>query len=178
MSARIGDPGDPLEDITSERYRSVIGHVPTPVVIVAAVSAEGPSGLAIGSFVSISLDPLLVGFLAAKTSSSWPVIRGVGRFCINVLADDQISVSRTFATRGADKFASVRWRPGPSGMPIIDGCVAWIDCAIHDEIGAGDHVLVLGRVEALELARDTHALVFHRGDYTSTAAAALAEGQG
>ncbi len=167
-----------MEDVTPELYRAVIGHVPTPVVIVTAAGAEGPSGLAIGSFVSVSLDPLLVGFFPAKTSSSWPNIRDVGRFCINVLADDQISVSQTFATRGGDKFASVQWRPGPSGMPIIDGCVAWIDCELDKEIDAGDHVLVLARVDALDLARDAHALVFHRGDYTSTAAAALVEGEG
>lgn len=164
--------------VTLERYRTVMGQVPTPVVIVTSAGPEGPSGLAIGSFVSISLDPLLVGFFSAKTSSSWPVIRKVGRFCINVLADDQISVSQTFATPGGDDFGSVQWQPGASGMPILDGCVVWIDCELDKEIDAGDHVLVLGRVNALDLARDAHALVFHRGDYTSTAAAPLAEEEG
>lgn len=167
-----------MDELTPERYRTVLGHVPTPVVIVTAAGADGPSGLAIGSFVSVSLDPLLVGFFPARTSSSWPVIREVGRFCINVLADDQVSVSQAFAARGGDKFASVECHSGPSGMPIIDGCVAWIDCTLDDEIDAGDHTLVLGRVDALDLPRDAHALVFHRGDYTSTAAAALIEGDG
>ncbi len=165
-------------EVSPERYRTTIGHVPTAVVVVTAAGPAGPLGLAIGSFVSVSLDPLLVGFFPAKTSSSWPAIRDVARFCINVLADDQISVSQTFAARGGDKFAAIDWQPGPSEAPILDGCVAWIDCELDTEIDTGDHVLVLGRVKALELGRDAHALVFHRGDYTSTAATRLEEGEG
>ena len=163
---------------TAEDFRAVLGHVPTPVVVVTATGPDGPLGLAIGSFTSVSLDPLLVGFLPARTSSSWAAMRGIGSFCVNVLADDQVDVSRTFAARGVDRFAAVAWRPAPSGAPIIDGAVAWIDCLLDDELDAGDHVLVLGRVTALDLGRDAHALVFHRGDYTSTAAAAVLDGQG
>lgn len=166
-----------MPDLTPERFRSVIGHIPTAVVVVTAAGPDGPVGLAIGSFVSVSLDPLLVGFLPAKTSSSWPLIRDVGQFCINVLADDQTEVSGTFATKGGDKFASLAWQPGQSGVPVLDGCVAWIDCELDRELDAGDHVLVLGRVVDLDVERDAHALVFHRGDYTSTAAAAITEGE-
>ncbi len=164
-------------DVTPERYRTIIGHVPTAVVVVTAAGPNGPLGLAIGSFASVSLDALLVGFFPATTSSSWPNIRNVGRFCINVLADDQTPISRTFATRGGDKFATIQWQRGPSGAPVLDGCVAWIDCDLDSEIDTGDHVLALGKVTALELARDAHALVFHRGDYTSTAATQLEEGE-
>lgn len=167
-----------MEEVTPERFREVLGHVPTSVVVVTAAGPEGPVALAIGSFVSVSLEPLLIGFFPAKTSSSWPIIRNLGRFCVNVLADDQTSLSRTFAARGGDKFASVDWRPGPSGAPVLDGCVVWLDCDLDVEVDAGDHVLVLGKVTALELSRDAHALVFHRGDYTSTAAERLAEGEG
>jgi flavin reductase (DIM6/NTAB) family NADH-FMN oxidoreductase RutF len=167
-----------MEPVTPERYREILAHVPTSVVVITAAGADGPAALAIGSFVSVSLDPLLIGFFPAKTSSSWPIIRGVGRFCVNVLADDQVDLSRTFAIRGGDKFATVRWRPGPSGAPVLDGCVVHIDCDLHSETDAGDHVLVLGAVTWIDLARDAHALVFHRGDYTSTAAATITDGQG
>ena len=148
------------------------------MVVVTAATPGGPAGLAIGSFTSVSLDPPLIGFFPARTSTSWPAIRGAGRFCVNVLADDQTALSRAFAVPGGDKFASARWRPGPSGAPIIEGCVAWLDCALDSELDAGDHVLVLGRVEALDIERDVHALVFHRGSYTTTAAAAVVEGRG
>ncbi len=161
-----------------ERFREVLGHVPTPVVIVTATGPKGPAAMAIGSFVSVSLDPLLVGFFPAKTSSSWPMIRDAGQFCINVLAEDQAHLSQGFATRGADKFTGVAWTPGEAGAPVLSDCVAWIACDLESEIDAGDHFLVLGKVTGLDLARDAHALVFHRGDYTSTAMAALTEGEG
>lgn len=166
-----------MPDLGPERFRSVIGHIPTAVVVVTAAGPDGPAGLAIGSFVSVSLDPLLVGFFPAKTSSSWPVIREVGRFCINVLADDQAEVSGRFAAKGGDKFASIAWRPGRFGAPVIDGCVARIDCELDHELNVGDHVLVLGRVVDFGVARDAPALVFHRGDYASTAAGRLVEGE-
>ena len=146
--------------------------------MITAAGEHGPAGLAVGSFVSVSLDPMLVGFFPASTSSSWPVIKQTSRFCVNVLADDQTELSRRFAARGGDKFDGVAWRPSPSGAPILDECVVWIDCELEAEIDAGDHVLVLGRVTALDICRDAHALVFHRGDYTSTAAASLAAGEG
>lgn len=155
---------------TAEAFRSVLGHVPTPVVVVTAMGPEGPLGLAIGSFTSVSLDPLLVGFFPARTSGSWAAMRGAGGFCVNVLAADQQDVCRVFATPGADRFAAVTWAPSPSGAPVLAGAVAWIDCALEAELDAGDHLLVLGRVTALAPTRDTHALVFHRGTYTSTAA--------
>jgi len=161
---------------TPERFREVLGHVPTPVVIVTAAGEDGAAAMAIGSFVSISLDPLLVGFFPAKTSSSWPLIRAVGRFCINVLADDQAELSGAFATRGGDKFAGIAWKPGTSGAPVLDDCVAWIECELESEIDTGDHLLALGAVTGLDVAREAHALVFHRGNYTSTAAAAITEG--
>ena len=167
-----------MEPVTPDRYREVLAHVPTSVVVITAAAPDGPAALAIGSFVSVSLDPLLIGFFPAKTSSSWPTIRSVGRFCVNVLADDQTALSQTFAARGGDKFVGVNWRPSPTGAPILEGCVVRIDCDLHSEIDVGDHVLVLGAVTDLELMRDAHALVFHRGDYTSTAAVALTEGQG
>jgi 3-hydroxy-9,10-secoandrosta-1,3,5(10)-triene-9,17-dione monooxygenase reductase component len=162
---------------TPERFREVLGHVPTPVVIVTAAGSNGPAAMAIGSFVSVSLDPLLVGFFPAKTSSSWPLIRDAGRFCINVLADDQAELSGAFATRSTDKFSGISWKPGASGAPRLADCVAWIECDLQSELDAGDHLLVLGTVTALDLPRDAHALVFHRGDYTSTAAAAITDGE-
>jgi 3-hydroxy-9,10-secoandrosta-1,3,5(10)-triene-9,17-dione monooxygenase reductase component len=93
------------------------------------------------------------------------------------LAYDQTDLSRTFASPATDRFAGLAWSTAPSGAPIIAGAVAWIDCALEGELDAGDHLLVLGRVIALDLARDAHALVFHRGDYTSTAATALLDGR-
>jgi flavin reductase (DIM6/NTAB) family NADH-FMN oxidoreductase RutF/DNA-binding IclR family transcriptional regulator len=152
--------------IESDVFRRVLGQYPTGVCIVTATTSDGaPAGLAVGSFTSVSLDPPLVAFLPAKSSTSWPKMRSVGSFCVNVLAADQDQVCRAFAVAGGDKFAGLTWRPAESGAPILDGVLAWIDCdldAIHE---AGDHEIVLGRVRALEIERPALPLVFFQGGY-------------
>ncbi|CAN5204822.1 flavin reductase [soil metagenome] len=146
--------------------RSVFGHYPTGVVVAAAVNDGVPVGMAIGSFSSVSLDPPLVAFMPDRTSTSFPGIREAGSFCINVLSDDQETVCRTFATRGADKFAELAWSPAPgTGSPLLDDVVAWVDCEIEEIIEAGDHYIVLGRVMDLGVAASRSPLLFFQGGY-------------
>jgi len=152
--------------IDPQDYRRTLGNYPTGVVIITGVDTEGPVGLAIGSFASVSLDPPLVGFLPDKGSSSWPKIHESGSFCVNVLASDQLGVCRAFASRGGDKYQSIDWTPGPTGSPVIDGVVAWIDCTIERVDEAGDHWFVLGRVVEMQVPRDdVGPLLFLRGAY-------------
>ena len=149
----------------SARFRQVLGHFPTGVSVISAVHDGRPVGMAIGSFFSISLDPPLVGFCAAKTSSTWPKLQGAGRFCVNILADDQEDVSRVFASKEADKFAGLAYDHSPLGAPRLGGALAWIDCelsAVHD---AGDHDIAIGAVHDLHVAHDGKPLVFFRGGY-------------
>src|SRR4051794_7764276 len=100
-------------------YRQVLGRVPTSVAIIASTNGGGPVGVAVGSFTSVSLDPPLVGFLIATTSTTWPAIEATGGFCASVLHADHEQICRLFATRGADKFAACEWTSAPSGRPII-----------------------------------------------------------
>jgi flavin reductase (DIM6/NTAB) family NADH-FMN oxidoreductase RutF/DNA-binding IclR family transcriptional regulator len=160
--------------IEAQRFRHVLGHFPTGVVVATAIDDAGdPTGMAVGSFTSVSLDPALIAFLPAKSSTSFPRIRNAGSFCINVLADDQEEVCRAFATRGGDKFAGVGWRPAPSGAPVLDGVVAWIDCSLEDVLESGDHYIVLGRVGDLAVASDASPLLFFRGGYGQFRTASL-----
>jgi 3-hydroxy-9,10-secoandrosta-1,3,5(10)-triene-9,17-dione monooxygenase reductase component len=146
--------------------RDVLGHFATGVVVVTARAGDGDLlGFTCQSFASLSLDPPLVSFSPARTSSTWPRIRAAARFCINVLAEDQQRYSDQFARSGTDKYAGVRWRPGPSGAPVLDGVCAWIDCALWREYDGGDHTIVLGRVEALGADAARAPLLFHRGRY-------------
>jgi flavin reductase (DIM6/NTAB) family NADH-FMN oxidoreductase RutF len=161
-------------DIDGLSFRRVLGHFPTGVVIVAAIEADGePIGMSVGSFTSVSLDPPLVAFLPARTSTSWPRIAATGRFCVSVLSRDQEELCRAFAVSGADKFREVAWRPAPSGAPIIEGSLAWIDCDLDAVVDGGDHVIVLGRVRALDVESSDHPLVFFRGGFVHFESAGL-----
>jgi 3-hydroxy-9,10-secoandrosta-1,3,5(10)-triene-9,17-dione monooxygenase reductase component len=145
-------------------FRTVLGRLPTGVVIVTGGDPEHPSGLVVGSFMSQSLDPPLVAVSPAKTSTSWPALQDGGFFCANVLHGDQTELARAFARSGTDKFAGVPWRPAPvTGAPVLEGVAAWIDCKIERTIEAGDHWLVLGEVLELAVEVEGGALVFHSG---------------
>jgi flavin reductase (DIM6/NTAB) family NADH-FMN oxidoreductase RutF len=171
--AAVGSEGftdivPPMSEATfdSPHFRNVMGHLPTGVSIVTSHSeAEGPAGLAVGSFMSVSLEPPLIAVSPALTSTSWPAIRDTGHFCVNVLSEGQAEVARRFAVSGGDKFTDLEWRHGPSGAPILEGAVAWIDCEIHSEQEAGDHWLVLGLVLELDLGDAADPLIFHRGAF-------------
>jgi DNA-binding IclR family transcriptional regulator len=111
------------------------------------------------------LDPALVAFLPDHSSTSWPKIRQAGRFCVNILAAGQEPVCRAFASKAPDKFAGLRWRPGNSGAPVLDGVVAWIECELEAVYPAGDHDIAIGRVSDLQLGEPTLPLVFFEGGY-------------
>jgi 3-hydroxy-9,10-secoandrosta-1,3,5(10)-triene-9,17-dione monooxygenase reductase component len=149
-------------------FRTVLGRLPTGVVIVTGGELDSPSGLVVGSFMSVSLDPPLVAVCPAKTSTSWPNIQAAGHFCANVLHHEQAELARTFARSGGDKFAGIPWRHAPStGAPLLEGVSAWIDCKIYSTIEAGDHWLVLGEILELGVEATGGALVFHGGTLKS-----------
>lgn len=147
-------------------FRTVLGSYPTGVCVVTAQDEAGRrSGLVVGSFTSISLDPPLVGFFPDKRSSTWPAIEQVGRFCVNVLGADQIALCQRFSAKGDDKFAELAHGVSPSGQPLLDDAVAWIDCTIDRVIEVGDHWFVVGAVEALGAQDGRNPLLFFKGGY-------------
>lgn len=163
------------ESIDPQTYRRVLGQYPTGVCVVTAISPEhGLSGMVVGSFTSVSLDPPLIAFFPAKSSTSWPKIEAAGHFCVNILSADQEDVCRTFFATSGDKFTGLKTTPASSGAPVIDGAVAWIDCAIDRVDDAGDHYLVMGRVLELGTATAALPLLFFQGGYGRFAPMSLA----
>lgn len=150
----------------SRTFRNTMGQFSTGVVIATGMLRGEPAGFAAQSFVSLSLDPPLIALCPGKTSTSWPKLREAGKFCINVLAADQKAVCDTMAKSGIDKFASIPWRTGTTGSPIIAGVIAWIDCEVEAEHEAGDHTIAVGRVVDLGVdAPEKSPLLFFQGRY-------------
>ncbi|MFC8178965.1 flavin reductase family protein [Rhodococcus sp. NPDC057297] len=148
-------------------FRTVLGEFTTGVVVVTSLDSEGtPIGLAVGSFASVSLEPPLVAFFVAHTSTTFPRIAAAGRFCANILSHDQVDVCRGFSRSGGNKFDGVAWEPSPSGSPVLDGVHGWIDCTITSVQRLGDHDLVVGEVHQLDAAAgDRSPLVFYRSGF-------------
>jgi flavin reductase (DIM6/NTAB) family NADH-FMN oxidoreductase RutF len=145
----------------------VLGHFASGVTVVTGGGPSTPAGFTCQSFSSLSLDPPLVVVLPGRSSTSWPRIARFGRFCVNVLSEEQLPLSATFAHPGVDKFAGVAWSPSPLGSPILAGASAWIDCQVDDVHLGGDHFIVVGAVQHCASA-DTPPLLFHRGNYATT----------
>jgi 3-hydroxy-9,10-secoandrosta-1,3,5(10)-triene-9,17-dione monooxygenase reductase component len=160
--------GDPTtESFDEATFRSVLARFATGVVVVTGETEEGPAGLTCQSFSSLSLDPPLVLLSTARSSTTWPRIAATGRFAVNVLAAGQEAVSDRFAVSGGDKFAGQGWRRGALGNPLLDGALAHVECDIEALHDGGDHVIVVGRVRALEapgLASESP-LVYYRSRY-------------
>jgi 3-hydroxy-9,10-secoandrosta-1,3,5(10)-triene-9,17-dione monooxygenase reductase component len=159
--------GEPAEvDLTHDpvTFRRVLSHFATGVVVVTAFDDE-PVGMTCQSFSSLSLDPPLVVFCPAHTSTTWPRIRAVGVFAVNILAAEQEALCRQFAVSGGDKFVGVAWRRGLAGAPVLDGAVAHIECRLEQVFDGGDHAIVTGRPVAVgeDPARDP--LLFFRARY-------------
>lgn len=155
--------------IDPQEFRRVLGHFPTGVTVVTAPGDDGPTGMAIGSFASVSLEPPLVMFCPAKDSSSWERMKPAGRFCVNVLGAHQAEVCGVFASKADDKFAGIEWTTEVTGAPVLPGALAWIDCEPYAVYDGGDHDIVVGRVVALGTGHDhdlDHGpLLFFRGGY-------------
>lgn len=166
------------EAVNPALFRQVLGQYPTGVVVITALSPEGePLGMTVGSFTSVSLNPPLVAFLPDKKSSSWRSLRESGTaFGVNVLAADQETVCREVAVRKSRKFDGMSWRRSEYGNPVLSGCVAFIDCETENIVDAGDHHIVVGRVESASIQRPTNPLLFYRGGYGSFRPRSLAAG--
>ncbi|MBF6079530.1 flavin reductase family protein [Nocardia beijingensis] len=155
-----------LPELDPALMRTVLGHFATGVVAITGIDPDtaAPTGLAANSFTSVSLNPPLIAFCVATTSTSWPRVRASGRYTVNILSEAQEPVCRQLAARGAEKFRGIEWRPSPAGAPILDDSLAWIEAELEAEHPAGDHIIVVSRVRHLH-ASDLAPLIFFRGRY-------------
>lgn len=162
----IGTVTESVDSIDNDRFREVLGHFGSGVVVVTATVDGVPLGLTCQSFASVSLAPPLVSFCVTRTSRRYPRIRQTGRFCVNVLAEGQAGLSRAFGVDDPTGWAGVEWvQPAEADSPVLAGAHAWIDCRLEAELPAGDHTIVLGRVTALAADSSRQPLLFYRGQY-------------
>jgi 3-hydroxy-9,10-secoandrosta-1,3,5(10)-triene-9,17-dione monooxygenase reductase component len=150
--------------VDGAEMRRVLGHFATGVTVVTGTADGRPVGFVCQSFTSVSLDPPLVLFCPANTSTSWPLIQQSKSFSVNVLAADQTELCQRFATSGGDKFDGALWHETAWG-PSLDGVLATVHCDIDQVHAAGDHDVVIGRVRKLVTHRDFGPLLFFKGQF-------------
>jgi flavin reductase (DIM6/NTAB) family NADH-FMN oxidoreductase RutF len=143
-------------------FKESMARVSSTVVVVTTMTQAGPHGTTVSAFMSLSVNPPMIVVSLDCASELLARIRGVNRFGVNVLSHDQADIARSFARKarkGSEKFVGVRWALD-HGMPRLDGTASWLSCWAARLVEGGDHVLVIGVVEAAEVA-DGLPLTYH-----------------
>lgn len=155
-----------LEPVRSaDQLRQAFGYFPSGVLALCAAVDGVPIGMAASSFTSVSLSPPLVSVCIQKTSATWPVLRDRGRLGLSVLAEHQDRQCASLASKHGDRFAGSEWVSTSDAAVLIGGASLWLDCSLHVEVPAGDHLVVLLQVHRLRTDPTRAPLVFHGSQF-------------
>lgn len=167
-----GNPEPDLEPKTIEdiaAFKMAMRHLAGAVAVVTTGQGDGRTGFTATSVSSFSLEPPTLIVCLNRTSSSWPIVRNHGGFCVNLLAHDQSHVADRFAGRGGAKgtgrYEGADWERQPSGSLGLAGALATIDCTLDEAIERHSHVILLGRVNAVAARGDAEPLLYWHGAY-------------
>jgi 3-hydroxy-9,10-secoandrosta-1,3,5(10)-triene-9,17-dione monooxygenase reductase component len=156
-------PTPPAPDARS--FRDALGRFATGVAFVTAAPGGQPHGLIVNSLTSVSLEPPLVSYSPARSSLTWARMRTARRFGVNVLGRQHETFAKRATPPGADRFAGLDWQPGRGGAALVTDALATLECEIVAEHPAGDHWIVLARVDELRIAPGGDPLLFFAGAF-------------
>jgi flavin reductase (DIM6/NTAB) family NADH-FMN oxidoreductase RutF len=152
-------------NLTPSSLREAFGHFPTGVVAIAAQVEGVREGLASSTFVPVSLEPPLVSFCVQNTSTTWPKLKGLPMLGISVLGEAHDAAALTLAAKTGDRFAGLETVSYTSGAVFIKGTGLWLESAIEQLIPAGDHTIVVLRVNGVTVDAEVAPIVFHRSTF-------------
>ncbi|HEX5015886.1 MAG TPA: flavin reductase family protein [Candidatus Limnocylindrales bacterium] len=167
----MSDPSAPtVTAIAPGAFRKVMGHFVTGITVVTTLQGGRPRGITVNALTSVSLDPPLVVVALDRRRFITPSVHETGRYAVNVLSEDQQALSDCFAGAAVepsrDDFCGASWTPGPTGLPLLDGAIATLECTVTETFQAGDHELFVARVDSLGNA-EPHPmpLLYYRRQY-------------
>jgi flavin reductase (DIM6/NTAB) family NADH-FMN oxidoreductase RutF len=155
--------------LTRDEYRRLIGCFATGVTVITAAHGEEVRGMTANAVTSVSLEPLLLLICVDKRTVTHQFLEEAQHFAVNIMAEDQEQVSRALASRDSEdarRLVGYRYRSGETGAPILEDCLAYVECRITEVLEGGDHSIFMGQVEGGEVLRDVPPLLFFRGKYS------------
>lgn len=162
MTCVVGEERKEGEAVGPQQFRDVAGHFATGVCIVTAEDpVSGPHGMTLNSLTTVSADPATLLICLNRASTTHEVVARAGRFAVTILAADQGELAALFATRADDKFDRIEWERSPSGVPVLPGSLARLECVVLDSHDVHTHTVVIGQVVDA-VAEGGSPLVFHR----------------
>ena len=158
-------------DVAPGDFRDAMRHLAGGVSVITVGRGKDITGMTVTSVSSLSVDPPSLIVSINRASSSWPLLQRLGFFGVNILTADQLDVAERFTgkggLKGAERFAGAEWIPGASGVPLLAGALAAIDCEVEDIVERHSHAIVIGRVLELRLSSRTAALAYWQGQYVA-----------
>lgn len=162
-------PIDP--EVSAGDFRNAMRHLTGGVSVITAGRGRDISGMTVTSVSSLSVDPPALIVSINREASSWPLVKRYGFFGVNILTSDQIDIAERFTgkggLRGADRFAGARWMTCASGVPLLVGSLAAVDCEVEDIVERHSHTIVIGRVLDVAVSTRTAALAYWQGRYVA-----------
>jgi flavin reductase (DIM6/NTAB) family NADH-FMN oxidoreductase RutF len=160
----------PGVNVPTADFRTAMGQFATGVTVVTTLDGASPQGITVNALTSVSLDPPIVVIALDRKRFIVPAIDASRRYAVNILAEDQQWMSDCFAganvTPNRESFCGAAWHPGTTGLPVIGGAIATLECAVEDRFEVGDHFLYVGRVEACSIEEPSAPpLLYHRKRY-------------
>jgi flavin reductase (DIM6/NTAB) family NADH-FMN oxidoreductase RutF len=158
-------------DIAPGDFRDAMRHLAGGVSVITVGRGRDITGMTVTSVSSLSVDPPSLIVSINRASSSWPLLKHHGVFGVNILTADQLEVAERFTgkdgLKGAERFAGAEWITGASGVPLLAGALAAIDCEVEDIVERHSHAIVIGRVRDMRLSSRTAALAYWQGQYVA-----------
>jgi 3-hydroxy-9,10-secoandrosta-1,3,5(10)-triene-9,17-dione monooxygenase reductase component len=163
MALAAPTPAAPAPEARS--FRDALGRFATGVAFVTAAPDGEPVGLIVNSLTSVSLEPPLVSFCPSRSSLTWSRMRRAGRFGVNILGRQHEPFAKRATPAGADRFVGLNWELGPRGVPLLNDALATLECELVAEHAAGDHWIVVGRVDDVRTSPLKDPLIFFAGAF-------------
>ena len=158
-------PTHAFPEVDARSFRDALGRFATGVAFITAAPDGEPAGLIVNSLTSVSLEPPLVSFCPARSSMTWSRMRRAGRFGVNMLGRQHEQFAKRATPAGAERFAGLDWHSGRSGVPLLADALASLECEIVAEHAAGDHWIVVARVDEVGISPGKDPLVFFAGEF-------------
>jgi flavin reductase (DIM6/NTAB) family NADH-FMN oxidoreductase RutF len=164
-------PQETSRDVPQGNFRGAMRQLTGGVSVITAGRGKDISGMTVTSVSSLSVDPPTLIVSINRNASSWPLVQRYGCFGVNILTSDQIEIAERFSgkdgLKGAERFAGAEWTTRTSGVPLLVGALAAIDCEVEEIIERHSHAIVIGRVLDLQLSARTAALAYWQGQYVA-----------
>lgn len=152
--------------MSKERFREALGRFATGVVIITTRNHAGHKrAITVNAFTSVSMEPPLVLYCLGKSAFLFDVFAEARSFAINVLGADQQGLSNRFAQEAEDDLADLSTRSLLTGNPILPGCLTALDCTTEMHHHAGDHLIIIGRICAIDEITSGSPLVYFESCY-------------